>query len=70
MKYFALTYLATMTSAVAMVNKVAANEYFSGKGTNPWFDAPSSLSRLDAKNRTLMQDCAPARKYIRHALVR
>lgn len=60
-----------MTSAVAMVNKVAAREYFSGKVTGPnWFDATSSLSRLDARNRTLIQDCAPARKYIRHALVR
>lgn len=70
-KHFALTYLATMISAVATINRVVANEYFSGKGTHrPDISSMSSLSRLDARNRMLMQDCAPARKYIRHALVR
>lgn len=61
-----------MINAVATINKVAANEYFSEKGTDrpKVFDAMSSLSRLDARNRMLRQDCAPARKYIRHALVR
>lgn len=61
-----------MISAVATTNRVAANEYFSGKGIGrpDVFDATSSLSRLDERNRTLMEDCAPARKYIRHALVR
>lgn len=69
-KYFALTYLATMIRAVATINKVAANKYFKGKGTGRPDDATSSLSRLEERNRTLMQDCVPARKYIRHALVR
>jgi hypothetical protein len=70
-KDFALTYLATITSAVATTNSVADKEYFNGKGTTPdGYDPTSSRSRLGARYRTLMQDCAPARKYIRHALVR
>lgn len=47
---FALTYLATITSAVATTKSVADKEYFNGKGTTPdGYEPKSSRSRLDAR---------------------